>query len=84
VIRTPILAPKANGHVERLIGTLRRECTDHVLIWGEAHRTTRLTLVHDEFPKATATYEQCLSGWPVILSGLKTVLETGRPLVMPS
>jgi hypothetical protein len=37
VIRTPILAPKANGHVERLIGTLRRECTDHVLILGEAH-----------------------------------------------
>ena len=37
VIRTPILAPKANGHVERLIGTPRRECTDHMLIWGEHH-----------------------------------------------
>jgi transposase InsO family protein len=45
VIRTPILAPKANGHVERLIGTLRRECTDHVLIWGEAH----LQRVLDEY-----------------------------------
>jgi hypothetical protein len=32
VIRTPILAPKANGYIERLIGTLRRECTDHVLV----------------------------------------------------
>ncbi len=37
VIRTPILAPKANGYVERLIGTLRRECTDRMLIWGEPH-----------------------------------------------
>jgi hypothetical protein len=45
VIRTPILAPQANGHVERLIGTLRRECTDHVLIRGEAH----LQRVLDEY-----------------------------------
>jgi transposase InsO family protein len=45
VICTPILAPKANGHVERLIGTLRRECTDHVLIWGEPH----LQRVLDEY-----------------------------------
>jgi transposase InsO family protein len=37
VIRTPILAPKANGYVERLIGTLRRECTDHVLVLGAEH-----------------------------------------------
>jgi transposase InsO family protein len=29
--------PWQNGHVERLIGTLRRECLDRVLIFGEAH-----------------------------------------------
>jgi transposase InsO family protein len=45
VIRTPILAPKANGHVERLIGTLRRECLDHMLIWSEPH----LQRVLDEY-----------------------------------
>ena len=37
VMRTPILAPKANGHVERLIGTLRHECLDHLVIWSERH-----------------------------------------------
>jgi Integrase core domain len=26
-----------NGHTERLIGSIRRECLDHVLILGEAH-----------------------------------------------
>src|SRR5262249_48274792 len=26
--------------------------------------TTRLTLLHDEFPAANATYEQSASGWP--------------------
>ena len=30
-------APWQNGITERLIGTLRRECLDHVVIFGEAH-----------------------------------------------
>ena len=30
-------SPWQNGYVERLIGTLRRECLDHVLIFSEAH-----------------------------------------------
>jgi hypothetical protein len=25
------------GYVERSIGSIRRECLDHVIIWGEAH-----------------------------------------------
>jgi transposase InsO family protein len=37
IIRTPIRAPKANAHVERLIGSLRRECFDHMIVLGEAH-----------------------------------------------
>jgi uncharacterized protein YndB with AHSA1/START domain len=43
---------------------------------------TRLTLLHDELSGANATFEQSASGWPVILSSLKTVLETGKPLVI--
>lgn len=30
-------APNAAAHVERLIGTLRRECLDRMLIWNERH-----------------------------------------------
>jgi transposase InsO family protein len=30
-------SPWQNGIAERLIGTLRRECLDHVVIFGEAH-----------------------------------------------
>src|SRR5262249_24750344 len=30
-------SPWQNGYVERLIGTLRRECLDQMLVFGEAH-----------------------------------------------
>jgi transposase InsO family protein len=35
----PIAArsPWQNGHVERLIGSIRRECIDHTVVFSEAH-----------------------------------------------
>jgi transposase InsO family protein len=39
-IRDHPMAPRSpwqNGHVERLIGSIRRECLDHVVVFGEAH-----------------------------------------------
>jgi transposase InsO family protein len=30
-------SPWQNGHVERLIGSVRRECLDHLVVFGEAH-----------------------------------------------
>lgn len=37
VIRTPVRAPKANAICERFIGSVRRECLDHLLILGGRH-----------------------------------------------
>jgi len=37
IIRTPVRAPRANAIAERLIGTLRQECLDHLLITGPRH-----------------------------------------------
>ena len=34
IIRRPVRAPNANAHVERWIGTVRRQCLDRLLILG--------------------------------------------------
>ena len=42
--------------------------------------TTLLTVVHDRLEGAPRTAESVSGGWMSVLSGLKTLLETGEPL----
>jgi len=56
-------------HPSRVTFDLERE--------GDA---VKLTLTHDEFEPGSKVLEGCRSGWPAILSGLKSLLETGEPL----
>jgi transposase InsO family protein len=42
-------SPWQNGIAERLIGTLRRECVDHVIVLGEAHLRRTLSKFADYY-----------------------------------
>jgi transposase InsO family protein len=37
IVKSPVRAPRANAICERVIGTLRRECLDRMLILGRRH-----------------------------------------------
>jgi transposase InsO family protein len=38
---TAPVSPWQNGYAERLIGSIRRECLDHVIVFGQAHLRRR-------------------------------------------
>ena len=41
--------------------------------------TTRLRLTHDQFAGDSATHTSSAASWPLMLSSLKTLLESGTP-----
>ena len=46
--------------------------------------STRLSVLFDDFPAENATFRSVQGGLSVILSGLKTIVETGEPLALAS
>ena len=41
---------------------------------------SKLTVIHDRLEGAPRTAQSVSGGWMLIISGLKTLLETGEPL----
>jgi transposase InsO family protein len=48
-------APWQNGYVERVLGSIRRELLDHVIVWGEAH-LNRMLLAYRDYYNASRTH----------------------------
>jgi len=46
-------------------------------------KLVKLTLTHQGFAEGSKFLEGVSKGWPAILSGLKSILETGHPLEIP-
>ena len=71
-------------HVE-FVDELRDEHPSRVGFDIEATgQDAKLTLTHDEFDPGSKMLEGIRSGWPAILSSLKSLLETGAPLAATS
>lgn len=59
----------------------KQEAASRVTFHIEAlNEQTRLRIVHDRFPDASVVYDGIRSGWPWIIAGLKSLLETGEAL----
>ncbi len=43
---------------------------------------SKLTVIHEDLDGRDATRDEVVGGWPLIASGLKTLLETGEPLMV--
>ena len=72
VICTPVRAPGANAICERVVGTLRRECLDRMLICGHRHLNKVLTqyLAHYNGHRPhRALAQRCPDGHPSEVRG---------------
>src|SRR3954462_9219239 len=63
---------------------LEREGPSRVTFEIEPQRNqVRLTVTHDDFPDDSEVFTHISRGWPLVLSSLKSFLESGRVLYAP-
>jgi uncharacterized protein YndB with AHSA1/START domain len=63
---------------------MRSEQPSKVVFNLEPHgKFVKLTLTHEGFADGSKVLDGISRGWPAILSSLKSLLETGKPLVIP-
>ena len=48
-------SPWQNGYAERVIGSIRRECLDHAIVFGEAH-LRRVSIAYTSYYNRTRTH----------------------------
>jgi transposase InsO family protein len=75
---TAARSPWQNGHAERLIGSIRRECLDHVIVFGKQH-LRRLLRSYQQYYNGTRTHLSLGKDSPVP----RAVHATGSILPLP-
>ena len=62
----------------------RNERPSRVTFVLEPHgKLVKLTLIHEDFAENSVILDGISKGWPAIMSSLKSMLETGQPLIIP-
>lgn len=64
-------SPWQNGYAERLMGSIRRECVDHVIVLGEAH-LRRILKSYAEYYNRVRTHRSLDKDAPVSRSVQRT------------
>jgi uncharacterized protein YndB with AHSA1/START domain len=66
-----------------LYETMREPATKVAFTIEPYGNLVKLTVTHEGFVEGSKLVGAISTGWPAILSGLKSMLETGKPLAIP-
>jgi transposase InsO family protein len=72
-------SPWQNAYVERLIGSVRRECLDHVIVFGEAH-LRRIVSMYASYYNEARTHMSLGKDAPIS----RSIERFGRVVVKPT
>lgn len=73
-------SPWQNGYAERLIGSIRRECLDHVIVLSEAH-LRRILQAYADYYNGVRTHRSLNKDLPISRSIQRAGLVTARPIL---
>lgn len=71
-------SPWQNGHAERLIGSIRRECLDHIIVFSEAH-LSRILVAYANYYNDLRTHLSLSKDSP----GQRAIQRFGRISALP-
>ena len=73
-------SPWQNGFAERLIGSILRECVDHIVVWGEAH-LRRILRSYAGYYNEVRTHRSLDKDAPVSRAVQRTETINSRPIL---
>jgi transposase InsO family protein len=73
-------SPWQNGFAERLIGSIRRECLDHIIVSGEAH-LRRVLISYADYYNSVRTHQSLHKDAPIYRPIQQTGIVRSHPIL---